>query len=185
MRHVGFQYPTSPVQQLYDISLQVSLSSRVAVLGPNGSGKSTLVKLLVNETEPNKGGEVWKHPNLVIGYVAQHAFHHIDHHLDKTPLEYMLQRYQTGEDIEELAKANRKLSEEEEKKMKDGANVVVEGVKRTIDDIVARKKLKQSFEYEVTFKGLSSSENMWLPRDELVRRGFEKKVRRPVFPSFF
>ncbi|BGP13606.1 hypothetical protein JCM10213_007782 [Rhodosporidiobolus nylandii] len=176
MRHVGFQYPTSPVQQLYDISLQVSLSSRVAVLGPNGSGKSTLVKLLVAETEPNKGGEVWKHPNLVIGYVAQHAFHHIDHHLDKTPLEYMLQRYQTGEDIEELHKANRVLTEEEEKKMKEGATVVVEGVKRTIDEIINRKKLKQSFEYECTFKGLSSSENMWLPRDELIRRGFEKKV---------
>ncbi|GEM09407.1 elongation factor 3 [Rhodotorula toruloides] len=176
MRHVGFQYPTSPVQQLYDISLQVSLSSRVAVLGPNGSGKSTLVKLLVAETEPNKGGEVWKHPNLVIGYVAQHAFHHIDHHLDKTPLQYMLHRYQTGEDLEEMQKANRQLSEEEEKKMKEGATVVVEGVKRTIDEIVARKKLKQSFEYEVTFKGLSSSENIWLPRDELIRRGFEKKV---------
>lgn len=73
MRHVGFQYPTAPTQQLYDVSLQVSLSSRVAVLGPNGSGKSTLVKLLVGETEPNKGGEVWKHPNLVIGYVAQHG----------------------------------------------------------------------------------------------------------------
>jgi elongation factor 3 len=57
MRHVGFQYPTAPVQQLYDVSLQVSLSSRVAVLGPNGSGKSTLVKLLVGETEANKGGE--------------------------------------------------------------------------------------------------------------------------------
>ncbi|GAA5976987.1 hypothetical protein JCM11641_002216 [Rhodosporidiobolus odoratus] len=176
MRHVGFQYPGSPAQQLYDISLQVSLSSRVAVLGPNGSGKSTLVKLLVSETEPNKGGEVWKHPNLVVGYVAQHAFHHIDHHLDKTPLEYMLQRYQTGEDIEELHKANRVLSEEEEKKMKEGATVVVEGVKRTIDEIINRKKLKQSFEYETTFKGLSSSENMWLPRDELIRRGFEKKV---------
>ncbi|BGP37670.1 translational elongation factor EF-1 alpha [Rhodotorula kratochvilovae] len=176
MRHVAFQYPSSPVQQLYDISLQVSLSSRVAVLGPNGSGKSTLVKLLVGETEPNKGGEVWKHPNLVIGYVAQHAFHHIDHHLDKTPLEYMLQRYQTGEDLEELEKATRKLTEEEEKKMKEGGTVVVEGVKRTIDEITNRKKLKQSFEYEVTFKGLSSSENLWLPRDELIRRGFEKKV---------
>ncbi|GAA6036992.1 hypothetical protein JCM8097_005495 [Rhodosporidiobolus ruineniae] len=176
MRHVGFQYPTAPAPQLYDISLQVSLSSRVAVLGPNGSGKSTLVKLLVGETEPNQGGEVWKHPNLVIGYVAQHAFHHIDHHLDLTPLQYMLQRYQTGEDIEELQKATRKLSEEEEKKMKEGATVVVEGVKRTIDEIINRKKLKQSFEYEVTFKGLSSSENMWLPRDELIRRGFEKKV---------
>jgi elongation factor 3 len=176
MRKVGFQYPTQPVQQLYDITLQVSLSSRVAVLGPNGSGKSTLVRLLIGDMEPNKGGEIWKHPNLVIGYVAQHAFHHIDHHLDKTPLEYMLWRYQTGEDLEEMTKANRQISEEEEKKMKEGGVVVVEGQKRLIDEIVARKKLKQSYEYEVSFKNLSSSENIWLPRDELVKRGFEKKV---------
>lgn len=176
MRKVGFQYPTQAVQQLYDITLQVSLSSRVAVLGPNGSGKSTLVKLLIGDMEPNKGGEVWKHPNLVIGYVAQHAFHHIDHHLDKTPLEYMLWRYQTGEDIEELSKANRIITEEEEKKMKEGGTVVVEGVKRIIDEIVGRKKLKQSYEYEVSFKNLSSTENIWLPRDELITRGFEKKV---------
>jgi len=176
MRHVNFQYPTSKVQQLYDVTLQVSLSSRVAVLGPNGSGKSTLVKLLVGETEPNMGGEVWKHPNLVIGYVAQHAFHHIDNHLDSTPLEYLLQRYQTGEDIEELNKANRQISEEEERIMKEGANIVIEGQKRVIDEVLARKKLKQSYEYEISFKAMSSSENIWLPRDELIKRGFEKKV---------
>ncbi|KAL8293230.1 hypothetical protein RQP46_000924 [Phenoliferia psychrophenolica] len=176
MRHVGFQYPTAPTQQLYDVSLQVSLSSRVAVLGPNGAGKSTLVKILVGEAEPNRGGESWKHPNLVIGYLAQHAFHHIDNSLDLTPLEYFLQRYQTGEDREELSKTQRALTEEEEKKMKEGATVVVEGVKRTIDDVTNRKKLKQSFEYECSFKGLSSSENIWIPRDELIRRGFEKKV---------
>ncbi len=173
-RKVGFQYPTQPVQQLFDITLQVSLSSRVAVLGPNGSGKSTLVKLLIGDMEPNKGGEIWKHPNLVIGYVAQHAFHHIDNHLDKTPLEYMLWRYQTGEDLEEMTKANRQISEEEMQKMKDGGVVVIEGQKRLIDEIVARKKLKQSYEYEVSFKGLSSSENVWLPRDDLIKRGFEK-----------
>ncbi|KDQ59676.1 hypothetical protein JAAARDRAFT_33249 [Jaapia argillacea MUCL 33604] len=176
MRKVGFQYPTQPVQQLFDITLQVSLSSRVAVLGPNGSGKSTLVKLLIGDMEANKGGEVWKHPNLVIGYVAQHAFHHIDSHLDKTPLEYMLWRYQTGEDLEEMMKANRQITEEEEKKMKDGSTVVVEGQKRLIDEILARKKLKQSYEYEVSFKNMSSTENIWMPRDELVKRGFEKKV---------
>ncbi|KAF7965301.1 hypothetical protein HWV62_44528 [Athelia sp. TMB] len=176
MRKVGFQYPGSPQQQLYDITLQCSLSSRVAVLGPNGSGKSTLVKLLIGDTEPNKGGEVWKHPNLVIGYVAQHAFHHIDQHLDKTPLEYMLWRYQTGEDLEEMMKASRQITDEEAQKMKDGATVVVEGVKRIIDEITARKKLKQSYEYEVSFKNLSSSENIWLPRDDLIKRGFEKKV---------
>ncbi|KAJ7771456.1 P-loop containing nucleoside triphosphate hydrolase protein [Mycena metata] len=176
MRKVGFQYPTQPVQQLYDITLQVSLSSRVAVLGPNGSGKSTLVKLLIGDMEQNKGGEIWKHPNLVIGYVAQHAFHHIDNHLDKTPLEYMLWRYQTGEDLEEMSKANRIISEEEAQKMKDGALIVIEGQKRLIDEILARKKLKQSYEYEVSFKALSSSENIWLPRDDLIKRGFEKKV---------
>ncbi|KAF9047014.1 hypothetical protein BDZ89DRAFT_1127083 [Hymenopellis radicata] len=150
--------------QLYDITLQVSLSSRVAVLGPNGSGKSTLVKLLIGDMEANKGGEIWKHPNLVIGYVAQHAFHHIDDHLDKTPLEYMLWHFRRGD------------AEEEMQKMKDGGVVVIEGQKRLIDEIVARKKLKQSYEYEVSFKGLSSSENIWLPRDDLIKRGFEKKV---------
>lgn len=176
MRKVGFQYPSSTTQQLYDVTLQVSLSSRVAVLGPNGAGKSTLVKLLIGQLEPNKGGEVWKHPNLVIGYVAQHAFHHIDNHLDETPLQYLLQRYQTGEDLEELQSANRKLTPEEEKKMKEGAVVVVEGQKRIIEDITNRKKLKQSFEYECNFKGLSTSENIWLSRDELIKRGFEKKI---------
>ncbi|PPQ82354.1 hypothetical protein CVT25_008315 [Psilocybe cyanescens] len=176
MRQVGFQYPTQPVQQLYDITLQVSLSSRVAVLGPNGSGKSTLVKLLIGDMEPNKGGEIWKHPNLVIGYVAQHAFHHIDQHLDKTPLEYMLWRYQTGEDLEEMMKANRIITDEEQQKMKEGALIVIEGQKRLIDEIINRKKLKQSYEYEVSFKGLSSSENIWIPRDDLIKRGFEKKV---------
>ncbi|EKM51657.1 uncharacterized protein PHACADRAFT_261922 [Phanerochaete carnosa HHB-10118-sp] len=176
MRSVGFKYPTQTQQQLYDITLQVSLSSRVAILGPNGSGKSTLVKLLIGDTEPNCGGEVWKHPNLVIGYVAQHAFHHIDQHLDKTPLEYMLWRYQTGEDLEEMMKNSRQISEEEQQRMKEGSIVVVEGQKRIIDEILTRKKLKQSYEYEISFKGLSSSENIWMPRDELIKRGFEKKV---------
>ncbi|TFK22680.1 elongation factor 3 [Coprinopsis marcescibilis] len=176
MRKVGFQYPGTKNPQLHDISLQVSLSSRVAVLGPNGSGKSTLVKLLIGDTEPNKGGEIWKHPNLVIGYVAQHAFHHIDQHLDKTALEYMLWRYQTGEDLEELGKATRVVSEAEAQKMKDGSLVVIEGQKRYIEEIVNRKKLKQSYEYEVTLKGMSSSENIWIPRDDLLKRGFEKKV---------
>ena len=162
----------------------MSLSSRVAVLGPNGSGKSTLVKLLIGDMEPNKGGEIWKHPNLVIGYVAQHAFHHIDNHLDKTPLEYMLWRYQTGEDLEEMQKANRQISEEEAKKMKDGSLIVIEGQKRIIDEILTRKKLKQSYEYEVSLKGLSSSENIWLPRDDLIKRGFEKVCLLPYILRF-
>ncbi|WFD30075.1 translational elongation factor EF-1 alpha [Malassezia sp. CBS 17886] len=175
MRDVVYQYPSTPAPQLRGVTMQLSLSSRVAVLGPNGSGKSTLVKLVVGDTEPNEG-DLWKHPNLVIGYVAQHAFHHIDQHLDKTPLEYMLWRYQTGEDLEEHMKATRQVSAEEEEAMKSGAIYEHEGVKRVIEDIVGRKKLKNSFQYEVSFKNMSSTENMWLSRDELLRRGFEKKI---------
>lgn len=175
MRNVWFQYPGTPEPQLKGVTMQLSLSSRVAVLGPNGSGKSTLVKLLVGDTEP-KSGEVWKHPNLVIGYVAQHAFHHIDQHLDKTPLEYMLWRYQTGEDLEEMMKGSRQLTDADKEKMKNGEVVVVEGVKRIIEDIVSRKKLKNSFQYEISFKNYSSADNQWLSRDELISRGFEKKV---------
>ena len=172
-RKVGFQYPTQQVQQLYDINLQVSLSTRVAILGSNGSGKSTLVKLLIGDMEPDKGGESWKHPNLVIGYVTQHAFHHIDNHLDKTLLEYMLWRYQTGEDLEDMQKATRQISEEAQK-TKDGSFIIIEGQRRILDEVLTRKKLKQSYEYEVSLKGLSYSENIWLPRDDLIKRGFEK-----------
>jgi elongation factor 3 len=161
---------------LFLVSLHVGcyLYTSQQSLGPNGSGKSTLVKLLIGDLEPNKGGEIWKHPNLVIGYVAQHAFHHIDNHLDKTPLEYMLWRYQTGEDLEELSKSNRQITSEEEKRMQDGSLVLVESQKRYIEEIVTRRKLKQSYEYEVSFKNLSSSENIWMSREDLVKRGFEK-----------
>jgi ATPase subunit of ABC transporter with duplicated ATPase domains len=33
-------------------------------------------QVLTGETEATEG-TVWKHPNLRIAYVAQHAFHHI------------------------------------------------------------------------------------------------------------
>ena len=43
----------------------------------NGAGKSTLIKLLTGETEACEGA-VWRHPNLRLAYVAQHAFHHVE-----------------------------------------------------------------------------------------------------------
>lgn len=72
-----FRYPSAEKNTLEDISLFCTLNSRVAVLGPNGAGKSTMIKVLTGETEPTTG-TVWKHPNMRIAYVAQHAFHHIE-----------------------------------------------------------------------------------------------------------
>jgi elongation factor 3 len=42
-----------------------------------------MIKLLTGELEPDAGsGEAWKHPNCRVAYVAQHAFKHIESHLD-------------------------------------------------------------------------------------------------------
>merc|ERR1719331_2248754 len=85
MSDVSFKHPTRDVNTLNNISIQVSMASRVAVIGVNGAGKSTMIKLLIGEIIPSEGkGEINRHPNMRLAYVAQHAFHHIENHLDKT-----------------------------------------------------------------------------------------------------
>lgn len=105
MTNINFTYPGATRQALFNVSLQCSLNSRVAVIGPNGAGKSTAIKVLTGEVLADSG-EVIKHPNLRVAYVAQHAFHHVEQHLDKTPNEYIRWRYQYGEDRELAAKAS-------------------------------------------------------------------------------
>ncbi|KPF45338.1 hypothetical protein IP76_08595 [Rhizobium sp. AAP43] len=171
MRGVNFKYPTAETRILNEVNLQVSLNSRVAVLGPNGAGKSTLIKLLTGELEA-ESGLVWKHPNLRVAYVAQHAFHHIENHLDMTPNQYIQWRYATGEDRESLDKVSRKLKEEEEKKMNEVK--VVDGVKRVVEKLLGRRKQKRGYEYEVQWKG--EVETSWLTRDRLEEMGFQKML---------
>jgi len=97
MSHCDFTYPGNTVPTLFDISIQVSMASRVGCVGENGAGKSTMIKVLTGEVVPQTG-EVWKHPNARVAYVAQHAFHHIEEHLNKTANEYIRWRYSNGED---------------------------------------------------------------------------------------
>lgn len=52
---------------------------------------------------------MWRHPNLRVAYVAQHAFHHVELHLNSTPAEYIWWRYGSGEDREAAAKVTRKV----------------------------------------------------------------------------
>merc|ERR1711963_396366 len=89
MQGVTYNYPQSEHPTLRDVSIEVSMLSRVAVVGPNGAGKSTMIKALVGELSIVTG-TVWRHPNVRIAYVAQHAFHHVEDHLDKTATQYLL-----------------------------------------------------------------------------------------------
>ncbi|ORX56198.1 hypothetical protein DM01DRAFT_352167 [Hesseltinella vesiculosa] len=79
-----FSYPGTDKITLHNASCALSLSSRVAVLGQNGAGKSTLIKLLTGEVTVQTGS-VWRHPALRIGYIAQHAFHHLEQHMERPP----------------------------------------------------------------------------------------------------
>ncbi len=57
---------------LHGVGFGLEAGDRVGLLGPNGAGKSTLVKTLVGAL-PLLAGERVAHPDLVIGYFAQHT----------------------------------------------------------------------------------------------------------------
>merc|ERR1712003_371767 len=163
MAKCTFTYPVNETPTLFDISVQVSLSSRVACVGESGAGKSTMIKLLVGEIEPQEG-DVWKHPNARIAYVAQHAFHHIENHLNKTPNEYIRWRYANqGEDKESLVKVTMQFSDEELKLQKtpyeiqwvDAETGKVTKVKKVVIELVGGRKQNKAkeYEYEVRYSG--------------------------------
>jgi len=130
-----------------------------------------MIKMLTGEVEPTTG-TLWKHPSMRFAYVAQHAFHHIEQHLDETANAYIQWRFQSGEDKELLAKDTRKLSPEEKELMK--KPVSFEGEKRVVEAIENRRKLKKSYEYEIKWEKLPNTENSWIPREKLEKWGFEK-----------
>ena len=176
--NMTFQYPGTSKPQISDITFQCSLGSRIAVIGPNGAGKSTLVNVLTGELIPTSG-EIYQHENIRIAYIKQHAFAHIDHHLDKTPSEYIQWRFQTGEDRETMDRANKIVTEEDEKAMDKIFNI--ENQKRRIIGINSRRKFKNSYEYECScalgenvglknerWTPMMTADNVWLPRNELL-----------------
>ena len=175
---MSFQYPGTDKPQISDITFQVSLGSRIAVIGPNGAGKSTLVNVLTGELIPTSG-ELYQHENIRIAYIKQHAFAHIDHFLDKTPSEYIQWRFQTGEDRETMDRANKIVTEDDEKAM--DKIYKIEGSQRRVIGIHSRRKFKNSYEYECSFAlgenvgmknekwtPMMTADNAWIPRSEIL-----------------
>ncbi|KAG7192072.1 [NU+] prion formation protein 1 [Scheffersomyces spartinae] len=177
MSNVTFTYPGSDKPSLKEVSCSLSLSSRVAILGPNGAGKSTLIKLLTGELVPDSGS-VEKHPNLRVGYIAQHALQHVEQHKEKTANQYLQWRYRFGDDREVLMKESRKILDEEKEQMEKEIDIGDGRGKRAIEAIVGRQKLKKSFQYEIKWKFWIPKYNSWVPKEVLMEHGFDKLVQK-------
>ena len=182
MSHCDYTYPGNTKPTLYDITVQVSMRSRVGCVGENGAGKSTMIKVLTGEVVPQTG-EVWRHPNARVAYVAQHAFHHIESHLTKTPNEYIRWRYSNGEDKETLVKVSMVLTEEEAALQKEPFEVLwkdeddkPQKAMRVIAELTGnrRENKQKEYEYEVKYRGDAEG---YLPLKTLQRRGWEKNCK--------
>jgi len=200
MTGVHFQYPGTPKPQLYGVGVQVSMLSRVAIVGPNGAGKSTMIKCLLGELKPTTG-TIQKVQGCRVAYMSQHAFHHIESHLDISATAYIMQRFAGGEDNESLENlANLGATKETEgakaKKMiyKEGNLVECETFYTDkgelayqqkslakaveLDAIATRRKGKKEHEYECKWKGYSMDFLTWVGRKLLIEMGYKTMVQR-------
>merc|ERR1711959_700773 len=170
MKDVAFHYPARDTPTVFDICLEASRVSRVAVIGANGAGKSTAIKLLTGELQCTKG-EVERHPNLRMAYVAQHAFQHLEKHLTQTPVQYILERFAGGDDKEAVDFK---------------ADVVVTDVKKDFakaiqpEAILDRRenKKEKTKEYQTKLMQRPIEDAIWIERSILEKMGMLAKVQR-------
>merc|ERR1719210_2827760 len=200
MTGVHFQYAGSPKPQLYGVGVQVSMLSRVAIVGPNGAGKSTMIKCLLGELKPTSG-TINKVQGSRVAYMSQHAFHHIESHLDISATAYIMQRFAGGEDNESLENlanlgATKETENQKVKKMAYNNGGLVEcetyyddkgelqykakALEKAVDleAIATRRKGKKENEYECKWKGYSIDFLTWVGRGLLIEMGYKTMVQR-------
>merc|ERR1719316_1599914 len=146
-------------------------------------------------------GTIWKAAGLRMAYVAQHAFHHLEKHMQETPTQYIMWRFAGNDDKESLEFKSDKLSVDEEKARAqkwciDSASGQVRRVTAEKEDakkhkqdlnnvvvpdaIVNRRNLKKqkTYEYDVKWQFKPLESNVWVERDTLIMMGFLKLVQR-------
>jgi len=198
MQDVTFKYPTHEKNTVENITLTVCMASRVAVVGANGAGKSTAIKLLIGELKPDSG-TIWRHQNMRLAYVAQHAFHHLERHLDKTAVDYILWRFAGADDRESLENQNQEINDDDEKKRetpwficpkslevkKCDMSDTPEGKKERAAKVVPEAVLNRQkhtktkkYIYEVKWMHKAVESNTWVERETLLGMGYSKLVHK-------
>ena len=126
--------------------------------------------MIVGETLPSNMGncKFHIHPNLRIAYVAQHAFYHVEQHMDQSPVSYIQWRFKDGFDKEKLESEAYRITDEEQKAINDFQ----------LEGIWSRRMRGGRLEYEVKKKHVREKDNKYYSRDELLGMGFEHLIKQ-------
>jgi elongation factor 3 len=120
-----------------------------------------------------------------VAYVAQHAFHHIESHLDKTANEYIRWRYSNGEDKETLVKVSMVLTDDEIKLQKEVFEYILKDddgktqkLKKVVNELTGnrRENKQKEYEYEVKWKNEGGTEG-WVTQKQLQKQGWDKAMK--------
>ena len=162
MKNISFRYPGTERWILTDATVTVTLGSRAVLLGANGAGKTTFLKLLVGDLEldleAGHKGDIWKHHNLRVSYIAQHSLHHLEEYLNESPLHYIQERFRLGMDRELAKLKTLQLTDDEKEEMTDIGSV---------SEVAGRQQRGKHMWYEVVKTGRKKTDTMWVPLDEL------------------
>jgi len=160
LKNVSFAYNEEEGPMiLKDVSCRLYLNCRVGIVGVNGAGKSTLLNLLCGELAPSPGsggaplGEVLRHRNLRLAYIAQQHMYHLSGFLDCTPSVYIQQRFKNGWD-EALQERLITPQTEDEAKMRRELATRYGKYGNEVDEIVGRHVRGSDLFYEVKWKDL-------------------------------
>merc|ERR1719420_2756097 len=159
-----------------------------------------MIKCLLGELKPTTG-TINKVSGSRVAYMSQHAFHHIESHLDISATAYIMQRFAGGEDNESLENlanlgATKETDKQKVKKMlyKDGNLVECETfyddkgemqyLKKSLEKavqleaIAGRRKGKKEHEYECKWVGMPIDMLSWVGRALLIEMGYKTMVQR-------
>ena len=161
---------------------------------------ATAVNVLVGKQLPTSGS-IWKAAGLRLAYVAQHAFHHPEKHMQETQTQYIMWRFAGNDDKESIEFKSDELSVDEESARSvkwciDGVTGSVrpctdpkgDAKKAKTDEAGAvvpeatvnrrQKKKEKTFEYEVTWHFKPIEANVWVEKDILIKMSYKKLVER-------
>mmetsp|Transcript_12694 Transcript_12694/g.28027 ORF Transcript_12694/g.28027 Transcript_12694/m.28027 type:complete len:1323 (-) Transcript_12694:333-4301(-) len=181
LTNASFTYDESRGPVLKDVTVRISCSSRIAVVGRNGAGKSTMMSIIAGELQPcsetgdeKDAGEMWKHKDLRVAYIAQQHMHHLSAFLSLTPKEYIQLRYRNGWDEEAQQRLTLPQNDDEREFRAEAARKYGKRGK-AVEELLSRQVRNKQVMYEVKWKDLDDpKQNTYEPLSKLRLLGVER-----------